>query len=634
MQPYLRFKIPELRLHLAEPHRNADTLIDALSKSELSLQLFPPLALSGVSCGQYALQAAFLDACLAAFDRVLEASRGSKQIFNCGLPYASPYGLLALECLIQSGRILLASCHPLAAPFVSVSRYELSAAGLELSGQKLCFETGLRSQDGFLLCLDLADEVERHWEACPKLICRPVAIEAHRELRNHELARAEQLCYRSASLCLLTSPGSYESSGDFHYRQFRAIVAESAILRESLERLGTPSSELRYDCFDFQLRNRARVLAGQQRPSLETVDFSSQDPELSLAHFAVGQTDNSPLPFVSADGSDLEEVVEAQISGLSRRLDCFSSPELVLGLSGGLDSCISLLAAALCLKRRAQSSKRIHCLRMPGLGSSPSSRSNGEKLAELLDVTNIEISIVDSVRLHLEDLHHPEDLHDLTFENAQARERTQLLMDYSNQVGGLVLGTGDLSEIALGWSTYNGDHMSMFAVNGSIPKTLMPRLARCYAAMLDVEGLSEVVEAILHQAISPELLPLGENQELLQSSEDQLGPYLLHDFFLYHRLREEPAPAELLLLAIDAFSAENRERYAAYGDSPTTQLRPFDEAALRHCLQTFLRRFQTQQFKRACMPEGVVALPLAFSPRRDLIRPGDLGLSSWSQLDA
>ena len=331
------------------------------------------------------------------------------------------------------------------------------------------------------------------------------------------------------------------------------------------------------------------------------------------------------LPFVPAEDDRLtarcEEIIAIQTEGLMRRLDFTGIKTIVVGVSGGLDSTLALLVAVRAYDRMGRDRQDIHAITMPGFGTTDRTYTNACAMVKSLGVTLHEISIAAAVTQHFQDIGHDPSNHDVTYENSQARERTQILMDFANKVNGLVLGTGDLSELALGWATYNGDHMSMYNVNVSIPKTLVRHLVRWFATSLgdtakDGSGIRATLLDVLDTPISPELTPAAQDGTILQVTEDIVGPYELHDFFLYHMLRYGYAPAKLYLLARKAFKGE------------------YDNTTVRKWLRTFIRRFFAQQFKRSCLPDGPKVGSVSLSPRGDWRMPSDASSRLWlSQCD-
>lgn len=342
------------------------------------------------------------------------------------------------------------------------------------------------------------------------------------------------------------------------------------------------------------------------------LDLKETDKEFRLTR------NFNPHPFIpsSTDMKEsCEEILNIQVMGLAKRLVHTHCSNVVLGISGGLDSTLALLVCVKTFDKLGLDRKGIHCITMPGFGTTTRTHNNAVSLMTSLGVTQREISIVPAVNQHFHDLGHDATVHDVTYENSQARYRTMLLMNISNQVGGMVIGTGDLSELALGWCTYNGDHMSMYGVNVSIPKTLVRYLV-AYVAEHEVDDKSKVtLMDIIDTPISPELIPFDENGNIKQKTEDLVGPYELHDFFLYYFLRFGFAPSKIRLMAERAFDGSNGINY--------------DAATIDKWLNTFLRRFFSNQFKRSCLPDGPKVGSVSLSPRGDWRMPSDAVSSAW-----
>lgn len=335
----------------------------------------------------------------------------------------------------------------------------------------------------------------------------------------------------------------------------------------------------------------------------------------------------SAHPFIPSSekmGSRCEDIFAIQVMGLVKRLQHTQCKTVVLGISGGLDSTLALLVCARAFDRLNLSRKGIVGVTMPGFGTTKRTHSNAVALMEGLGVTQREVPIAQSVLLHFKDIGHDPHMHDVTYENGQARERTQILMDLANKMGGLVIGTGDLSELALGWATYNGDHISMYNVNVSIPKTLIRHLVKHVANNISDEKTAATLHDIIDTPISPELIPADKNGQIAQRTEDLVGPYELHDFFLYHVLRFGFAPRKVMMLAKAAFQARPTSEtechlpYACY-----------DDQTLLHWLDTFYRRFFSQQFKRSCLPDGPKVGSVSLSPRGDWRMPSDAVADLW-----
>ena len=327
-----------------------------------------------------------------------------------------------------------------------------------------------------------------------------------------------------------------------------------------------------------------------------------------------------PHPFIPSDDmmqQSCEEIFNIQVAGLAKRLTHIHSQKVVIGVSGGLDSTLALLVCVKTFDKLGYDRRGIIGVTMPGFGTSGRTYRNAVSLMKSLGITMREISIAKAVTQHFEDIGHDPDVHDVTYENCQARERTQILMDLTNQLGGLVIGTGDLSELALGWATYNGDHMSMYGVNASIPKTLVSYLVR-YVAQSGVDEVSKATLLdIVDTPISPELVPTDSEGNIKQKTEDLVGPYELHDFFLYHFLRFGYHPQKLYILAQRAF------------DGTTPGAGVYYKATIKKWLTTFLRRFFNQQFKRSCLPDGPKVGSVSLSPRGDWRMPSDASSATW-----
>lgn len=323
----------------------------------------------------------------------------------------------------------------------------------------------------------------------------------------------------------------------------------------------------------------------------------------------------NPLPFVPASDSRLrdrcEEIINIQVAGLCRRLEFTHCRNLVIGISGGLDSTLALLVAVRAFDSLGYDRKGICGVTMPGFGTTGRTHDNAVALMKALGVSTREISIVPAVNQHFEDIGHDPDIHDVTYENSQARERTQILMDIANQLGGMVLGTGDLSELALGWATYNGDHMSMYGVNAGVPKTLVRHLTKYFADEVVDDECRKTLLDIVDTPISPELIPAETDGTIKQKTEDLVGPYELHDFFLYYTLRFGFTPKRIFRLAMNAFDGR------------------YERDVIKHWMTVFFRRFFAQQFKRSCLPDGPKVGSVCLSPRGDWRMPSDASSALW-----
>ena len=404
--------------------------------------------------------------------------------------------------------------------------------------------------------------------------------------------------------------GEGESTTDLVFAGHNMIAENGALLAERQFATGLTISEI-----------DVKKLVSERR-RMNTYAPAANAPEIWRMHFSMDLTQTrltryiSPTPFVPEDDASraerCEEILRIASLGLKKRLEHTGAKTAVVGLSGGLDSTLALLITALAMGMLNRPATDIIAVTMPCFGTTDRTKSNAELLAERMGATLRVIDISQAVRRHFADIGQSMENHDVTFENAQARERTQVLMDIANQTGGLVIGTGDLSELALGWATYNGDHMSNYAVNASIPKTLVRYLVD-YVAKDNVEKdaeLTGVLEDILDTPVSPELLP-AVNGQIAQKTEDLVGPYELHDFFLYYIVRWAFPPRKVYRLAKYAFAGT------------------YSDAVILHWLKTFYRRFFSQQFKRSCLPDGPKVGSAALSPRGDWRMPSDAVARLW-----
>lgn len=421
------------------------------------------------------------------------------------------------------------------------------------------------------------------------------------------------------SLCgyVYASAGFGESTTDLVF-DGKAIVAENGSLLSCNRRWATNPQYSVADIDILALR-RDRLHLGTWTDCVRREDIAPY-PCVGVSNHAVNAEPRTilrsinPTPFVPADNEHLsercEEIINIQVSGLMKRLQHTHCRSLVVGISGGLDSTLALLVAVRAFDRLQLPPTGITGVTMPGFGTTTRTKGNADRLMESLGITIREISIVPAVEQHFRDINHDPAEHDVTYENSQARMRTMLLMDIANQTGGMVLGTGDLSELALGWATYNGDHMSMYGVNASVPKTLVRHLTRYFADHGD-PACRETLLDIIDTPVSPELLPADADGNIAQKTEDLVGPYELHDFFLYYMLRYGFTAERIYLMACQAFEGR------------------YDAATIRHWQQVMIRRFFAQQFKRSCLPDGPKVGSVCLSPRGDWRMPSDASAAAF-----
>ena len=620
-----------LRLALAAPLstpgaavRNADIQLDVLHKAAaegVDLLVFPALSLCGVRNGDLFLQEDLLEDAQAALLRLAEANRLSGLTLISSLPLRTGCGLIAAAAVIRGAEIQ--AVVPLAAPrrdpawraFLPPERWDELPPCLNLNGG---LSVALLREGSFSLpefsslaitCrsenfedggLPSAPGLEISFSFSGEFVGRPQ--------RSRELARSRSA--EGSSAFALISPGRGESGTETIYSAYALIAEEGEILAERAPFEEKNSAFLAAD-IDVQLltaRATDRGLTRTSQPTLldaHLLDFSDQ--ALSARQKLRRPLAAKPfLPPENIRAERCEEIFNLCAQGLARRLQHTRSQKLLLGISGGLDSCLALLTARRSLLLQSRPTEDLIALSMPGPGSGHQGRDQAARLGQSAGADYREIAISEAVALHLRDLGHTGETADTTYENAQARERTQLLMDLANMENGLLVGTGDLSEAALGWCTYNGDQMSMYNVNAEIPKTLVRCLCQYEAERLARQNgeLASVILDILATPVSPELVP-GENGSIGQKTEDILGPYELHDFFLWHFLKNHASVGKIRRLALVAFA-----------DLYSTEL-------IEKSLRLFLRRFCSSQFKRSASPEGAGLGLLSLSPRQGLFMPSD-----------
>ena len=422
---------------------------------------------------------------------------------------------------------------------------------------------------------------------------------------------------RTISAYVYSSCGFGESTQDVVYGGNAMIFENGRLLTEGERFSFQPQmrmAQVDVEMLRSERRRNTTFINAQRRATAQLVNMQprtqASQPEFQLTR------DIEAHPFIPKSENmkdDCEEILNIQVAGLAKRLYHTNSQRVIVGISGGLDSTLALLVCVKAFDKLGLSRKGIVGVTMPGFGTTDRTHDNALSLMQSLGVTQMEINISKSVTQHFEDIGHDARVHDITYENSQARERTQILMDLSNKLGGLVIGTGDLSELALGWATYNGDHMSMYGVNAGVPKTLIKYLVQ-YVALNDVDALSKATLLdIVDTPISPELIPADEKGNIKQKTEDLVGPYELHDFFLYQVLRFGFRPQKIYLMACKAFDGT------------------YDGATIKKWLTTFCRRFFAQQFKRSCLPDGPKVGSISLSPRGDWRMPSDANSTVWLQ---
>ena len=621
-------------LRVSDCPYNAEKTIDAMRKAAqdgCQLVVFPELGLTGYTCGDLFLQQPLLNAAEAALQEILEASKALNLVALVGLPVtvdAKLYNCAAAVCRGTLLGLVPKSHIPNYGEFYEKRHYCAAPAGvkeLSFAGQKTLFGTKILFRCDNMPEFTLAAEVcEDLWAPLPPSTAHALAgatVIANLSASDETVGKAE---YRRALtsqqsarlLCayLYADAGHGESTTDMVFSGHNLICENGALLAES-NPFGAGLACTELDLGRLVSERRRNTSFEPETCGYETVSFELSPVDVSLTRPI------SPTPFVPADDGARAErcelILQMQADGLAKRIEHAHAKTAVIGISGGLDSCLALLVSVHAMKKLGRPMEDVLAVTMPCFGTTKRTRSNAEILCQELGVKFQEISIANTVRSHFADIGQSETNFDVTFENGQARVRTLELMDLANRTGGLVVGTGDLSELALGWATYNGDHMSMYGVNAGIPKTLVRHIVRYEADSAKSPALRDVLLDILDTPVSPELLPAKENGEIAQQTESLVGPYELHDFYLYYVLRFGFSPAKIYHLA-----------KAALGDR-------YSDEVLLHWLKNFYRRFFQQQFKRSCLPDGPKVGSVTLSPRGDWRMPSDACAAVWQkELDA
>lgn len=616
-------------LRVADCRYNAEQSIAAMQRAAAAgvrLLVLPELGLTGYTCGDLLLQPVLQQGALHALQTLLAVSAGLPMTTVAGLPLEVEGKLYNCAAVLHGGKILGV------VPKTNLPNYgefyearwftpaPAEAKAISLLGQQVPFGTDLlfccRELPEYKLAVEICEDL---WVALPPSTRHAMAgatVIANCSASDETIGKAEYrrelITGQSARLMagyLYADAGRGESTTDMVFAGHDLIAENGRLLAET----ALFTNEMIVTEIDVHRltaeRRRTNTWRAADSAGYTIIPFSLPAEVTTLTRLI------DPHPFVPADSAERKQRCEAiltmQAEGLRRRLEHIGCPCAVLGISGGLDSTLALLVAVRALDLLGRPRTDMIAVTMPGFGTTHRTRSNAELLCEKLGVTLRTVSIAAAVRQHFKDIGHDESVTDTTYENAQARERTQVLMDIANQENGIVVGTGDLSELALGWATYNGDHMSMYGVNGSIPKTLVRYLVRHAAETCGDEALAAVLYDILDTPVSPELLPADEGGRIAQKTEDLVGPYELHDFFLYHFIRYGCPPQKLLYLAENAFAGR------------------YDRAVILKWLRTFCRRFFQQQFKRSCLPDGPKVGSVTLSPRGDWRMPSDASAALW-----
>ena len=605
-------------------------LISAAAQKDVELLVFPELCITGYTCSDLFFQSSLLTAAEESLSAIAEASRGKNIVAVVGLPINIGNSLYNCSVAIYDGDILGAVPKTYIPNYGEYyeKRWFKSGKGLKggiaLCGQSVPIGCNLlfaaEGIENFTFGIEICEDL---WAAIPpssRLALAGAAIivntSASNELATKNEYRTSLVANQSARcICgyVYSSAGIGESTQDMVFSGHSLICENGSLLIEG-DRFSLDSSLIMAD-IDTEL------LVNDRRKNTSFSEGSSFDPEIiSFGMYERNKDDLErfirPQPFVPNDDRELNsrcsDIFNIQAAGLVKRISHTKAKSLVIGISGGLDSTLALLVAVKACDYLDMSRKSVIGVTMPGFGTTDRTYNNAISLMGALGVTIREIPIAKATTQHFSDIGHDPDVHDVTYENSQARERTQILMDLANKENGLVVGTGDLSELALGWATYNGDHMSMYGVNSGVPKTLVRMLIKWTVRFGSLDSITtKILKDILDTPVSPELLPPDENDNINQKTEDIVGPYELHDFFLYYVVRCGFTPAKIYFLAKNAFSGV------------------YDETTILKWLKNFYRRFFAQQFKRSCLPDGPKVGTINLSPRGDWRMPSDASARLW-----
>ena len=623
--------IPSVKV--ADTEYNIKQIEDFVAQAEgrgVEIIVFPELSVTGYSCQDLFLQQLLVEQAEVAVMQLLDFSRKLDIICIVGAPVNISGSLYNCAVVIQHGVILgiiPKTYLPNYGEFYEkrwfTSSKDLKPTDIRYAGNSVSITPGptlFRTSDNALFGVEICEDV---WAAEPcsnKLALAGADIifnlSASDELIGKHIYLMNLLSQQSArtiSGYVYSGCGFGESTQDVVYGG-NALIYENGTLLSESERFSF-KPQMIVNQIDIE---KLRV----ERQKNTTFVNCRDDSNAVIKQTAVVQPKNfsllreiDALPFVP-DDNDMEhscnEIFSIQVAGLAKRIMHTACKHLIVGISGGLDSTLALLVCVKTFDKLGVNRKGIVGVTMPGFGTTDRTYNNALSLMNSLGVTIREISIADSVKIHFNDIGHDISVHDVTYENSQARERTQILMDLSNQLKGMVVGTGDLSELALGWATYNGDHMSMYGVNAGIPKTLIKYLVRDVAYNAVDEKSRNTLLDIIDTPISPELIPAEEDGTIKQKTEDLVGPYELHDFFLYYFLRFGFRPSKIYLLARKAFDAAD-----------------YEDDTIKHWIKVFFHRFFTQQFKRSCLPDGPKVGSVSLSPRGDWRMPSDASSALW-----
>jgi NAD+ synthase (glutamine-hydrolysing) len=596
-----------------------------MEKEHAKVMVFPELCITGYTCHDLFLQRRLLDSAWETLISITKLTKNVDALIFIGVPLRCNGKLYNAAAVLNRGEILgiIPKSHiPNYNEFYEKRHFEPAndeIGSIRIDGVDVPFGTDLIFECEELPEVTVAAEIcEDLWVPYPPSVRHALAgahivvnLSASDEMVGKDSYRRDLVSGQSARLVcgyIYATAGEGESTQDLVFGGQNMIVENGVLLAEG-KRF---KNSIIYGDIDVERladeRRRISTYPAEDTTSHIRIPFHLKVEETSLTR----KFPQNPFVPSKKEERDMrcEEILNIQAMGLKKRMEHIHCKGAMVGLSGGLDSTLALLVIARAMDIMEMPREQIHCVTMPCFGTTDRTYQNACKLSRCLGAKLTEVNIKEAVKIHFRDIGHDETVHDVTYENSQARERTQILMDLSNQEGSILVGTGDLSELALGWATYNGDHMSMYGVNASVPKTLVRHLVRYYADTCGEKELQEVLLDILDTPVSPELLPPKDGQ-IAQKTEDLVGPYELHDFYLYHMLRAGFEPKKIYRIACSTFDGI------------------YDKETILKWLKTFYRRFFAQQFKRSCLPDGPKVGSVALSPRGDLRMPSDASARIW-----
>lgn len=619
-------------VEIGNPGRNIENILFELRRKELRetrFIVFPELCITGYTCADLFFQQSLIDQSLEALQLLCQKLIKDPRLIAVGLPLIYEGRLFNCAAIILGGTILGF------VPKINIPNYQefyekrWFTSGEDIKGKKIVLKNleipfgsdlifnhcGVKV--GVEICEDLwvpTPPSSKLCESGAEIILNLSATDDNIGKYQYIKSLVASQSGRGRCVYAYASAGNGESSTDLVFSGINLIAYDGAILSQS-ERFSRENSYAIAAVDIEKLRNDRRKYSSFYNKSLSSSYNIIHSPNIQFERTMNLEVRFQPHPFIPENKANkkehCKEIIEIQSWGLAQRLSATHCKTLTIGISGGLDSTLALLISYYTFDRLGFDLKGIYGITMPSHATSNRTYHNALRLMELLKVNSIEIPIKDAVAQHFKDMDHNPVIHDVVYENSQARERTQILMDLANKYNGMVLGTGDLSELALGWCTYNGDQISMYNVNAGIPKTLVKYLVDWFAETSDQEELKNVLKDIINTPISPELIPSEGKEEIDQKTEEMIGPYELHDFFLFHVLRNGFSPSKIFYMATIAFHDK------------------YEKSIIKKWLINFYHRFFTQQFKRSCMPDGPKVGSVCLSPRGDWRMPSDASAKIW-----